>query len=61
MYQRNRVFFIHLPVSNQLESNNIIMTKLNDNSSSLTWNEDGNAFYQQLEKCCVEKLFSDQP
>ena len=61
MYQSNRVLFIHLPILNQLELNNTILTKkINVNCSSHTWNEEYDAFYQRLEKWGVGELFSDQ-
>ena len=58
MYQINRVFFIYPPALNQLELNNIIITKqLNENCSSHTQNEEDDAFDRQLEKLGVEKIF----
>ena len=50
MYQRNRLLFIHLPVLNQIELENIILIKkLNDNCSIHTWNEEDDNAEQQLE------------
>ena len=60
MYQINRVLFIHIPVLNQLELNNIIQTKqLNEKISSHAWNEEDDAFDKQLEKWGARKVFSD--
>ena len=50
MYHRNRVFFVQLPVLNQLEFNSDILKNANDNYSSHNWNENYDAFYQQEQK-----------
>ena len=61
MYQRNRVFFYTYSC---IEPDRIEQyhcdKQLNGNRSSQTWNEEDDAFYQQLEKWGVEKVFSDQ-
>ena len=59
MYRRSRVLFIHPPVLNQLKLKNIILTKLNENCSIHTWNEEDDSFDNQLEKWGMGKLFSD--
>ena len=61
MYQRNRVFlYIYLYRISRVEQY-YSEKQLNDNCSSHTWNEEDDAFHQQLEKRGTEKVFSDKP
>ena len=56
MYQRNGFFLIHIPVLNQILLNSIILKNINYYYSIHAWNEDDDAFDQQLKKWGVENI-----